>query len=457
MLVYTQPPLFTTGQVLGASVMNILKHNDDYFNGVADRPRPIPQGVYRDPAWIGTEILPFVAWEGYHLLRSDATTLYYSFSVTSVSGGNPITATLYYDYDETGEITIDSASGNDTASGTYDLSGKGAGFYRVACVLTRADANYNGTLTFRVPYTIYTGSEGYTAGYTITDDSTSNVAHFNRWRSNDMFFNDVNPSQIAFAGQQMTYGQYGHGDTEIVLWDGWDCWHPSHTRLSYQVYMTHTANNNKVRIYYDYGDTVNEQYTNISAIGTTADDWDLDSPGSYVKGDWYRVRVMMLRDSSGGVNVSSRVDFLYMGAPSADSDFTVMDEYAANQWGYGDTAGQLTRMDLLTDNDAAIYDRLCPSGSLERVDYCSTLPEYYNGSTINADEGNLYLIRQKDQLYHRTSGATLYKPGGGEESLTDYDDETGNPYYVLDLNSIDLPYGSYYRIEGNELAFAQEM
>jgi hypothetical protein len=459
MIVYTQPPLFTSKQILGASVMNILRDNDDYFNGVANRPRAIPQGVYRDPAFIGTETSAFVAWEGYHLLQSDATTLHYHFTVTSESAGShPIVAQLVYDYGGGNQTTIATASGNQTASGSYDLTTDGfsSGFYRVVCYLDRDDGYYNGTLAWRVPYTVYTGSLYYSIGSAlVADGNVGYASYFNIWRSNDIFFNAIEPDQIAFAGQGMQYGEYGHDDTDIVLWEGWDCWHPSHYRMGYQCYMSHTTNNNHITIWYDYDDTVNQQHVDITDAGTTADTWTLSSPGSYVEGDWYRVRVTMERDSGGGVNVNSRVDFLYMNAPVADSNYTVMDEFVVNQWGYGDTAGQDTRMVLLNSNDASVYDRLCPTGSLERIDYCSTLPEYFNGISEDPDKGNLYLIRRKDQLYHRTKGATIHKPGGGTEGLTDYDDD--NPYFVLDLNSIDLPYGSFYRIEGNELAFAQEM
>ena len=435
-LKYVKPMEFVTGQILGRSTLGVLRDNDDFFNGVADRYIPVPAGQVTE--W-ESDTVSRVAWDGWHYKRDDMDTLYYYAELANDNGSYPTTLTGTYDYNnDFNDTVMFSRSTDGTSSGTVDLSSFPEGLYRVTFLMTRGGGSvgYDATATIRAPYTIYTGSESYATGPAFTDATTSAASHFNTLRSNDIYFDAITPAQIASVGmtKETTLS------STLEIFNGWDKWHPDHRRLYYRVYLDeYTADN--VVIYYDADGDVSTQSTTIGTEGWTSSYWDITDSG-YTKGNWYRVRVVLDPGSSDwclGI-----CDYLYMTAASLDSSYTVMDPFTVNQYVYGTTALQDTRLALLTSNDASIYDRLSWGGSNPgRMDFACYEPEFH-GFAGGWWYGDYTLRRRGDTLYYRTKGAELVLPGGETVSLDDY--SGSGDYNTLDLNSIDLPFGSTYQI-----------
>jgi len=164
----------------------------------------------------------------------------------------------------------------------------------------------------------------------------------------------------------------------------------------------------------------------------------------YTKGDWYRVRVTLEADANDIWRLGA-LSYLYITAAALDGSYTVMDPFTVDQFVYGTTVGQDTRLALLTSNDASIYDRLTWGAAIPgRMDFACYEPEFV-GFADYWYYGNYRLKRVGDTLYYRTKGAELLLPGGETESLQDHDDTSGD-YNILDLNSINLPHGSHYSL-----------
>lgn len=427
---------FTTGQILGRSHLGVLRDNDDFFNSLADRHIAVPAGVVR--GWESTSAVSQIVWDGWHLKRSDMDTLYYYATLTNDNGSHPTTLTGWYDYNnDYNDTQLFTRSSDGTSSGSTSLSSFPNGLYRVVFIATRdsGDTSYDATMSIRAPYTIYTGSESYSAGPSFADASTSSASDFNTLRSNDIFFNAITPSQVAVAGlvQETT------GTSDIEIFNGWDKFHPDHRRLYYQVYLDEYDTDN-IRIYYDADDVDGIQSTAIGTEGWTSSYWDFADNG-YTKGNWYRVRVILDPSGNSGWRLG-RCNYVYITAASLDASYTVMDPFSVDQYVYGDTVGQDTRLELLTDNDASIYDRLTwGSSNPGRMDFACYMPEIKRDS-FGWNYGDYRLKRRGDTLYYRTLGAELVLPGGESISLDDYDGS--GDYNSLDLNGIDLPHGEMY-------------
>lgn len=66
---YHEPPLYTTGQIIGRANVGLFVDNDHYFNGLADRYRPVLYSPRLRGLNDRDKIYPF---DGYIWLRSDA-------------------------------------------------------------------------------------------------------------------------------------------------------------------------------------------------------------------------------------------------------------------------------------------------------------------------------------------------------------------------------------------------
>lgn len=453
---YVQPPEFETGQILGRANLGILVDNDDYFRALADRWRPIPYGVSR--GWIGDETYQ-VVFDGFHFLESDALTLAYHLTLAGRDSTGH--AHLYYNWDgnvgSPGGTLIATISSNGSVSSTYDLSTffgtNGAGLYRVGCVQHRnADgSDENLVTTCRPPYTTYTGAKSFSTPPTIADEATGTAAHLNTWRSNDLFFHDCTPRQPAFVG--MARSHVGSGTT-TVIWDGW-IRHRS-SRMYYYIDLDcddedSNASNNRIVIKYDYDGTPETVKTH-STHGSIESYADL--AGSYTVGNWYRCHIELKRDNTTW-NATGSIYYLYMAPPQdaagGETAFSLMDEFSPDQWVYGDTAGQDTRLELLSDNDTYIYEVLCwDSDSVGRLDFTVSKPAFIRlGGT---DTGDYRLVRRGDTLYYRGADLSVRWGDDNSEALADETDT----YATLDLNSIDLPHGTIYTITGDSLQYAME-
>lgn len=439
-MTYVTPPTVTTGQVLGRAYLQILRNNDDHFLGLAEGWRPVNYGVSR--TWIGSE-LEVVIWHGYHYLALDAKTLHYNYTVSGCSGGNA-TAHLYYD-----NVEIDTQVGNGNSNSTYSLAAKDIGIYEVKCTMTRAvyTDSPGAVTTFTPPYTTYTGAESYTAPDSISDGATSAATSFNKWRSNDLYFNACKPRQPGFVGQSR--GHVG-SSLDTVIWDGW-IYHPyQYSRLYYGVNLADTLSGSHVVVSYNVDGTP-EQVCDITVAGDSFSYHDLDS---YTEGTLYHVQARLYRTNT-DYNPGGSIIYLYL-CPQPGHEavgYTSMGEFTVGQYVYGSTGGQSTRLDLLSDNDAVIYDRLTASGTGRR-DFAVSKTAYVRlGGT---DYGYYRMTRQGDFLYYVGGGEIVWS--GGSQYLTSTDET--NPYLVLDLNSVtDLPHGTVYWISGVDDAckFAMEV
>ena len=438
-LEYVKPMEFTTGQVLGRANIGVIRDNDDYFNALADRYIPVPAGQVTK--W-ESDTVGRVAWDGWHLKRADMDTLYYYATLTNDDGGHPTTLVGWYDYNDDHDDTLMfSRAATGTSSGTIDLSGFPAGLYRVTFLMSRAggDTAFNATASIRAPYTIYTGALAYAAGTAMADAGVPTAADFNKWRTNDIYFNTVTPSQVACAGMS-TETTLANNDLE--LFNGWDKWHPDHARLYWRVYM-HEFDVDVIKVYYDADDVDGIQSTDLATgTGWTESAWNIPD-GGFTKGNWYRVRVVLEPSGNAGWRFG-RLDYLFITAAALDASYTVMDPFTIDQFVYGDTAAQLSRLDYLTDNDASIYDRITWGADIPgRMDFACFEPEFkgYNGGWFY---GDYKFKRVGDTLYYRTKGAELLLPDGSTQGLTDY--SGSGDYNILDLNTIDLPHGSVYSV-----------
>lgn len=460
-LSYVQPPEFETGQVLGRANLGILRDNDDYFRGLADRWRCVPYGVSR--SWIGDETYQ-VVWDGYHYLESDALTLYYHLILAGRDTAGH--CHLYYNWDGNigtpGGTLVVTQSSNGTASGSYDLSTffgtNGAGLYRVGCVQHRtADGqDENLTTVCRAPYTIYTGAKSYSSPPTITDSATGTAAHLNTLRSNDLFFQDCTPRQPAFVGMSRSYVADEHS---VVIWDGWICHRSEKMHWYIGLYPGDgdtNADSNQLTIKYDADGTPET----VTTHADNGDEWDsAELSGSYTVGNWYRVQVEMTRSShASGYGCGGAVYYMYMGPPQdaggGEATYALMDEFVPGQWVYGSTGGQDTRLALLSNNDTYIYERLCWGASPgDRTDFAVASPGFVRlGGT---DTGDYRLQRRGDTLYYRGTGLTLEWGSNEAESIDDPED--GEEYATADLNRIGIPHGVVYKMTGDTLEYAMEV
>lgn len=449
---FIQPPTWTTGQVLNRANVSILLDNDDLFKGLCDRPRPVPYGVER--SWVGDE-LSLIVWDGFHYLESDATTLNYYLTLSGRDSTG--TLTLWYDFDNVGAKTqIVQLSSNTKAESTYDLSSfyssHGAGLYRVQAVLARDADGYDENLTglVRAPYTSYTGGQSFTSPPTIADAVTGTAAHFNTFRSNDLLFNDCIPRQPAFVGLS---GTHIASATSYVLWRGWIKHRASrvHYYLELSCDNTNNPDNHGVRIVYD-PDGENETVVNWTTHGETTSYKDLT--GTYTVGTWYEVEVTHYRDND-NYDSDAEVKYILPSSPidaaGGETSFDLQDELAANQWVYGDTAGQETRLEKLSDNDQHIYEVLCWGDVDEgRHDFAVSKPEY--SVLAGTRTGDYRLLRRGTFLYYRATNAQILWGTDQSESLDDYGTDE---YKILDLNGVDIPPGTIYAIQG-DLEYAME-
>lgn len=435
---FVYPPTINTGDVLCKVQMDGYRLNDEYFNAIADAWRPIPASW--DRGFIASES-EIGVYDSYHLLRSDAKTLVYYI----YASGSNISAKLFYDSVLVATVT----PATSPVSGTYDLSAKDPGIYRCHYILYD-DGGGSGGAGLRAPFTRYTGSKSYTTPPTITDTATSQASHFQAWGDNDLYFRDVTHPNPAFTGLGASYIASA---LTRDLWYGWDRFHPDHYRMQYKIGLAKEGGDNKVRLYYDYGGG-NEQYMDITTDGEHIGYWDLTSPGNYTKGNYYKVHARLIRPNT-DYGAAGTIHYLYMTAPAKDASYTIMDQFSAGQYVYGSTAGQGTRLALLSSNDDAIRDRLIwADGTTGRQDYCVAKPEFVRlGGT---DKGELAGVRRFNLLYHRTKGAELTWGDEQSQRLEDYDDAEGEKYHILDLNSLGIPFGQTYSIDGDELLFAME-
>ena len=435
---------FATGEMLHRLQYQLLFDNDQFFHAYADRWQAIPDGVTR--TFIGTET-SLVLWDGYHLLRSDCKLLRYHIYSVSDNPSKPVTVKLYYDYGGPNQTLIATAT-DQTQTGNYSLAAFDPGLYRVYARMTRTDGNNNGVGACRPPYTTYTGSLSYTTPPTVTDGAVPTAADFNKWRSNDAMFESRMSPNIPFNGVER-----GHVGDELSfnIWDGYVIHDEDHRRLRYKASLNQILDGNQLKFIYDY-DNFTSKRTIVTLTTAGVQETYADIPAStYTPGAAYRVVWQMTRATHNSVLVKAKVDYAFLAPVAPHSGFTIPGTLQVGQYVYGNTAGQDTRAQLLSLNDADIYARR----SLTRRDYAVRKANYVDLGT-SGGKWRPWFFRQGDLLYYRTNDATLHYGSDQTVSLNDYDES--HPYDILDLRSVSglLPGAGYY-LEGGDVEFALEL
>lgn len=443
---FQETPEFQDGEVLCKLAYAPLFDNDQFFYGFAERYRAVAQGVKR--RYIGNET-ELIVWDGYLLLQADATDIQYYISLANDDAGHPSTLTLFFDYGGVGQAEVDQLTATGYAQDTFDASGYAAGLYRITCILTRdiGDNNYNATAVGRAVYATYTGALSYSAPPAISDGLLSSAAsHFNVWRANDLYFQaQMSPNHPHVAFERTWVGD----ELDLIVWDGWVVHSGEHERIYYKAKLSGVSDGDTLQGYYDYGGGDQEMFVEITDAALHESYADL-TPATFADGTMYRVTWRLTRTSH-IYNNDVTLYYAFLAPGSAGSGFTIPGDLAAGQYVFGDTAGQDTKANILSDNDTHLNGRQ----TLVRRDYAVRKAEYED---LGESGGTWWYTfhRQRDLLYYRGSGLML--TWGDDESLDLEEYDGDNPYWILDLRQLEtlLP-GSNYEISGSDLQFATEL
>jgi len=441
---YTQLQAFEAGQIIGRATMGVLRDNDNYFYGLANRWMP----------WMHAPIVKGTAgqvtthfWQGYHLLRDDATLLHYWFWIMAGST-HSVTGVLRY-YDDNGDAvvikTLTAAAGATNSYGTsVDLSDYAtisAGLHEVRFTLTH-DSSDVGYAVARPPYTSYTGDEAFDSGAFPHDGITSNLSHFNTWRANDEYFQACAPNNPAF---HMVQARHTINSSSYMVWDGYMRHSVGHEQVNFKVKFADDSNNNRLVIYYDFNGDVDQYSYSVTTAGSYIESSFELPANTYTHNNWYRVTVRELRDAA-TPGTYCWVDYLYMSPPDdLDVSDYLMDDFTPGQWVYGDTDLQSTRLMNLTNMDYLIFATMCRNATIGRMDYAvrnDSPTDYYQPRWTHR------LIHVYDFLWYRGTDVVMEWGTDSTRSLPSTD--TDNPVLVMDLRSIsELAYGQHYTLSGD--------
>jgi hypothetical protein len=424
---YQTPAIAYDDQVLGRAFLSQHRDNNDYFLGIIDRWRPVPEALgwsWFDDNWGWRTI-----WDGWHLLTEDCKTLHYYFVVADDENKN--TCALYYD-----GVEVDSRTGTGTKSDTYSLALKDPGFYQVQYRVYRSSANrlVSGSFLCAAPWTSYTAdTTSYSAG-SVSDGSTIAATDFNKLRTNGLHFYGTTPRNMPFIERKLAHTASA---TTTQLWQGrivhYGAW------LNYKFWMKTEGtdqSDNRILVYYD---------ENLILTVYSSDFVDEVAEGrvsiSGYSGTIY-LRVVLKRDDD-TTGATARVCYLYT-VPATPLNVYPIPEYTVGQDVYGDTSGQTTAVKRLFLQQAQI------AAYLQRQDFAVRKPEYY---VLGRDwHYDYFFIRQHDLLYYKGEGIRLVY-GSRNISLPDALDT----YEIYDLNTVTgLHLGSAYTLEGL-LEYAMEV
>ena len=425
--------------ILSKIPLSKLFDNSGYFHGLADTWRHAQNGVIRGYYDTSTE---FIVWDGWHILQTDAKTFNYHIELANDDGGHLSTLTLYYAYGQAEQVTIASRSSDGISSGTYDLSGVASGFYRVTAIMTRSplDISYDAVAHVRPPYTTYTGSRAFQTAPTIVDGTLSTASDFNKWRSNQLYFYDQLAPNTGFVSQ---YRNWNASEASLIVWDGF-IFH-RFRRMRYLVWLRKVEGGNRLRLYYDYGGA--NQYCFADITDTTQVVRTADLPASvYTPGTQYRVTAVMTRSDT-NVRANVRIRYIMETPIAATTGYTGLGSLTAGQYVFGDTAGEGSRLALLSANQTNL------NGRLTRRDYALRVASYEDVGDV---VGYHWVIHRFPYLYYRGTDLIMKWADSDYESLPDTDDGA-NLYRVLDLRALpNMVRGVHYHIEGGS-KFAAEV
>ena len=464
---YEVPTAIEDGMILGRANLGVYRSNRNYFYGLADRWSCVPRGAL-NVYFTGTQ-KETIAWDGYHLLWSDAMNLHYDMSM---AGDRSCRLKLTYN----GTLIREIRGGDTVAGAQYDLSTLGLetpGLYRVQFTMTRTDGGTATNATIRAPYTTYTGTQKFTTPPVIHTGDTSNTRIFDVWRANDQYFNAITPPQPPFSSESAGWGS--SGSKSATFWRGW-ARHLGPTRVYFWVSVTAQDSRNRadngLRLY--YGDTLitdnryaeyDDVHATLQPISQQSEAWEgyFDVPqGIYAAGTWVPVSAQIYRGASSSTFTSDGLE---------DDPFTPWDEseFGDSAYDVGATSAvnyiytapppgiPVGVLNTLTVNDyltptvpetMSDFDRYI-NGRLKRYDYAVRSKGVDDGS---AAEGYRFK-RRYDTLYYLGEGIEITWGTDQRQSLPDVSEGYGE----FDLIQVDgLHYGTIYRVTGDLLFYAME-
>jgi hypothetical protein len=409
---YQTPALAYSDQVLGKAFLSQHRDNNDYFLGMVDRWRAIPEAVWW--SWIAEEPSATI-WDGWHLLTSDCKSLRYYFSVDNTGSTN--SCRLYYD-----GVEVDGQTGSGTKDGTYSLAAKDAGFYQVQYRVSRTDVYDPGEFFCVMPWTTYTGSTSYTAG-SVSDGSTIAATDFNKLRTNGLHFYANTPRNVPFIQRKLGFT----GDSNTTnLWAGRIIHYGTKLYYGVELLKDGGSGGSYIQIFYNtYGGTPDVV---VSDHGITEGSVTVSGSGSV------NVHVVMKRSDTNGAY--GRILYLYT-VPASPLTWYPVPDYTVGQYVYGNTGGQTTAVNRLFQQQAQL------ASYLQRQDFATRIPAM---SVLGKDWSyDYFFVRQHDLLYYKGTALRIVHNNGVTVGIPDAADR----YAIFDLNSVSgLHLGNSYTLEG---------
>lgn len=440
-------PEFEAGQLLGRAVYRPLFRNDQFLRAWCRRIIPVPRGVVR--RYVSNETSR-VIWDGYVYADADHQTLNWYIAVESDDSDHPSTVSLTFDGDPVNSIA-GSSPGLQEKSGAFDVQGYAEGMYQVVATMTRAggDVGNDAVGWCRAPHLSYDGALTYTTPDTIVDGTVPAATCFNKWRSNDLYFEaQLSPNH----GAQGVARKHIGTELSLEIWNGFDRYIGRRIYYHAKINEYDDEDHNKLQGWYDYDGLASKvKFAELRADVNPDEESYYDLPAAtYTAGTVYRVTWVMVRDDSTSTTPKATVVYTMAGPADADT-FTLPGELAVEQYVYGDTSGQSTRAELLSTNDAW----LATQKRLEYRQYASSKVSYVDLGTSTWVQ---VFERTGDYLAYRGTGLSLEFGDASTVTLDDYADP-GTPYQVLDLRTVDgLLHGMMYEVssDGGDLQWACE-
>ncbi len=450
-----QVPAFETGQVLGRAIYGTLFENDLYLTAFADRLLGVPRGCCR--TYIANET-GVVVWDGWVYVDADHGTLNWWIAVESDDDAHPSRIRLYFDGDNTTGDLVTGAdiigdAGYEEASGAFDVSGYSTDAHRVYCRMTRAggDTNFNATGECRATWLSYDNGTAYAAGPATADGNVPTAANFNVWRSNDAWFTaNLSPNQ-GFCGVARSWVGNEHS---LIIWNGYVDHDLDMMRVSYHASMSlrGVTDLETLEGWYNVPNSTPYNHANWEAAGAehfviiadTADhEGTFDLVGVIAAGTKIRVCWVLTRQDHVDTNTTATITYTFLGPAAGDAGFSIPTSPAVSQYVFGNTAGETTRAELLTANDAALYGR-------RSLAYRHFANHWAGYSDLGSSAGTWFYTfrRQGNYLYYRASAAQMTYGLAETVALEAYDDAASIYYRMLDLRELDgLLYGMEYTVE----------
>lgn len=380
---YATPPAFLNGEHLSAYKLRLLAANDDYFSGVADRfemTGPQLHGM----AWHATAGYYFF-YGNIHLRTGGTVYWRFTYAKNGSTAGEHIALILDKGL-ATEHIlhTTDHVEGDSTHEGS-EAHGLTTGLHTICLEGTWDWYDPTGHGTYPLVELEYAyeipGATGYEAPHDFTDGNVSALTDFTHLSGNDTFFRSIEPGNHPFVGVSQVYGDHSG--------PGW------RTHYKFRAGCTRCFYKNigvAKDIVVGDGSGIDETVS----MGADSESY-FDLTNAFVAGTWYTI--------TGGYMTG----YVAFGAPGATvpSGFASLGEFSPGQFGWGTTANQRARLQLLHTNDESIYTRLAMADYAGRRHAVAQSPFTGAGSGTQSFAVTYYLKHLLPVLNYTGAAVTL--------------------------------------------------